>query len=202
MTTIFSLYPFSIGILVTAVTLNTGFGAVIFTYSIMVGWGIGASYGLLLSLAASVSHCLNQWDWGIFGSLVRRLETLHLSPYSGSQNTVAWLSESVPVDLELEPSSWPPYRPTSSTLTIWPSTTFLSRFSLAALCKQALVTEIMNLFFSLSIRMFENEEMLRRVPKCLYILGGILAGLQVIGVIFVRPRPEKKAPPIDSEDSK
>ena len=39
--------------------------------------------------------------------------------------------------------------------------------------------------------MFDNAEMLDRIPKCLYILGGILAGLQLIAFIFVKPRPEE-----------
>ncbi|VDL19814.1 unnamed protein product [Hymenolepis diminuta] len=43
----------SLGILLTMVTLKVGFWAVICTYAIMTGWGIGSSYGLLLSAAAS-----------------------------------------------------------------------------------------------------------------------------------------------------
>ncbi|VDM27236.1 unnamed protein product [Hydatigera taeniaeformis] len=40
-------------------------------------------------------------------------------------------------------------------------------------------------------KMFDDETMLQRVPKCLYIVGGIMAGLQLLGCIFVRPRPEE-----------
>ena len=39
--------------------------------------------------------------------------------------------------------------------------------------------------------MFDDKEMLERVPRCLYIIGGIIAGLQLIGCIFVRPRPNE-----------
>lgn len=45
----------SSGILLTGVALKGGFGAVTFTYAVMVGWGIGSSYGLLMAAAASVS---------------------------------------------------------------------------------------------------------------------------------------------------
>lgn len=47
-------------------------------------------------------------------------------------------------------------------------------------------------FCPTSSRMFEDEEMLQRVPKCFYIIGGVLAGLQLIGVTFVRARPDKE----------
>lgn len=40
--------------------------------------------------------------------------------------------------------------------------------------------------------MFDDEDLLQRVPKCLLIVGGIMACLQLIGFIFVHPRPEEK----------
>lgn len=45
---------YSLGVVLTGVTLKVGFGAVIFTYAIMVGWGVGGAYGLVLSMASSV----------------------------------------------------------------------------------------------------------------------------------------------------
>uniref|UniRef100_A0A5K3FB10 Oxalate:formate antiporter n=1 Tax=Mesocestoides corti TaxID=53468 RepID=A0A5K3FB10_MESCO len=126
----------SLGILVTGVTLNVGFGAVIFTYAIMVGYGIGASYGLLLSVAASwfpkhrgliVGICA--CGFGAGAIILTPIQTYIINPGNIAVNNVT--------------------------------------------------------------QMFEDEAMLDRVPKCLYIIGGIMAGFQLIGCIFAHPRPEK-----------
>lgn len=42
--------------------------------------------------------------------------------------------------------------------------------------------------------MFDNAEMLERVPKYLYVIGGVMAGLQLISFLLVSPRPEEVVP--------
>ncbi|EUB55128.1 Oxalate:formate antiporter [Echinococcus granulosus] len=125
------------GILLTPLTLKVGFAAVISTYAIMVGWGVGASYGLLLALAASwfpkrrglvVGICA--CGFGAGAIILTPLQTAIINPQNLAVNNVT--------------------------------------------------------------QMFEDETMLQRVPKCLYIVGGIMASLQLLGCIFVRPRPEEE----------
>ncbi|KAM3174724.1 hypothetical protein ACTXT7_009957 [Hymenolepis weldensis] len=119
------------------VTLKVGFWAVICTYAIMTGWGIGSSYGLLLSAAASwfpnhrglvVGICT--CGFGAGAIILTPIQTLIINP-----NNTAVNNES---------------------------------------------------------QMFDDEDLLQRVPKCLLIVGGIMACLQLIGFIFVHPRPEEK----------
>ncbi|VDK24098.1 unnamed protein product [Taenia asiatica] len=130
------LVDFSAGILLTPLTLKVGFAAVIFTYAIMVGWGVGASYGLLLALAGSwfpkrrglvVGICA--CGFGAGAIILTPVQTAIINPQNLAVNNVT--------------------------------------------------------------QMFDDETMLQRVPKCLYIVGGIMAGLQLIGCVFVRPRPEE-----------
>nr|CDS22224.1 oxalate:formate antiporter [Echinococcus granulosus] len=134
---LFSWMVHSAGILLTPLTLKVGFAAVISTYAIMVGWGVGASYGLLLALAASwfpkrrglvVGICA--CGFGAGAIILTPLQTAIINPQNLAVNNVT--------------------------------------------------------------QMFEDETMLQRVPKCLYIVGGIMASLQLLGCIFVRPRPEEE----------
>ncbi|VDO13558.1 unnamed protein product [Rodentolepis nana] len=127
----------SLGILLTVVTLKVGFWAVICTYAIMVGWGIGSSYGLLLSAAASwfpkhrglvVGICTCGFGTGAI--ILTPIQTLIINP-----NNIAINNES---------------------------------------------------------QMFDDEDLLQRVPRCLLIVGGVMSCIQLIGFIFVHPRPEEK----------
>ncbi|KAL5969259.1 Monocarboxylate transporter 9 [Taenia solium] len=133
---LFSWVVHSAGILLTPLTLKVGFAAVIFTYAIMVGWGVGASYGLLLALAGSwfpkhrglvVGICA--CGFGAGAIILTPVQTAIINPQNLAVNNVT--------------------------------------------------------------QMFDDETMLQRVPKCLYIVGGIMGVLQLIGCILVRPRPEE-----------
>ncbi|VDD82438.1 unnamed protein product [Mesocestoides corti] len=161
----------SLGILVTGVTLNVGFGAVIFTYAIMVGYGIGASYGLLLSVAASwfpkhrgliVGICA--CGFGAGAIILTPIQTYIINPGNIAVNNVTQ---------EPEKNMLNTIRITDNLLD------GISR-----------IVELCHMYLSCR-RMFEDEAMLDRVPKCLYIIGGIMAGFQLIGCIFAHPRPEK-----------
>nr|VZI16974.1 unnamed protein product [Spirometra erinaceieuropaei] len=50
-------------------------------------------------------------------------------------------------------------------------------------------------------QMFEDEAVLQRIPTALLIIGGILASMQLIGCLTVRPRPNKPSPPPDEPNT-
>ncbi|KAM7534661.1 hypothetical protein Aperf_G00000107328 [Anoplocephala perfoliata] len=127
----------SCGILLTGVTLKAGFGAMIFTYGIMVGWGIGSAYNLIVSEASSwfpkhrgliLGICI--CGFGLGSIILTPIQTAIINPTNIVVNNITL--------------------------------------------------------------MFDDEELLQRVPKCIYILGGIMAGVQLIGILLTRSKPEEK----------
>ncbi|KAM7534695.1 hypothetical protein Aperf_G00000107349 [Anoplocephala perfoliata] len=127
----------SCGILLTGVTLKAGFGAMIFTYGIMVGWGVGSGYNLIISAASSwfpkhrgLAVGLCTCGFGLGAIIITPIQTAIINPTNIVVNNVT--------------------------------------------------------------QMFDDEQMLQHVPKCFYILGGIMAGVQLIGILFTRSRPEEK----------
>ncbi|BHF83955.1 hypothetical protein SprV_0902710400 [Sparganum proliferum] len=50
-------------------------------------------------------------------------------------------------------------------------------------------------------QMFEDEAVLQRIPTALLIIGGILASMQLIGCLTVRPRPTKSSRPPDEPNT-
>ncbi|TNN20922.1 Oxalate:formate antiporter isoform 3 [Schistosoma japonicum] len=75
----------------------------------------------------------------------------------------------------------------------------VSGFGLGALVFSPIQTALINptnIKVDNVTRHFTDVELLGRVPRTLLILGGILLGIQIIGFILLRPRPNAKQPNI------
>nr|VZI16978.1 unnamed protein product [Spirometra erinaceieuropaei] len=67
---------------------------------------------------------------------------------------------------------------------------------------QTLLINPNNIHVNNDTQMFEDEELLHRVPRAFLIIGGILAGIQLIACMVMRPKPsDEKASIISSKSN-